>query len=129
MLIILLLLLSGFISFILGEMLLRKGTYNDTQYLKPETVSKFTSVQPGSHRGLGWNKPSLNTSAFGCAHSAPQDTYGHTGFTGTCIWMDPVNKITYIFLSNRVNPSVNNRIYQFGIRRRVHQFAYDAQLF
>jgi len=114
---------------ILGEMLLRKGTYNDTQYLKPETVSKFTSVQPGSHRGLGWNKPSLNTSAFGCAHSAPQDTYGHTGFTGTCIWMDPVNKITYIFLSNRVNPSVNNRIYQFGIRRRVHQFAYDAQLF
>ncbi|NOQ73812.1 MAG: serine hydrolase [Crocinitomix sp.] len=114
---------------ILGEMLLQKGTYNGVQYLKPETVTKFTNVQPGSHRGLGWNKPSLNTSAFGCAHSAPQATYGHTGFTGTCIWMDPVNKITYVFLSNRVHPSVNNRIYQHGIRRRAHQAVYDAELF
>ncbi|MFT5820592.1 MAG: CubicO group peptidase (beta-lactamase class C family) [Crocinitomix sp.] len=114
---------------ILGEMLLRKGTYDGVQYLKPETVTKFTSVQPGSHRGLGWNKPSLNTSAFGCAHSAPQETYGHTGFTGTCIWMDPVNKITYVFLSNRVHPTVNNRIYNFGIRRRAHQSVYDADLF
>lgn len=114
---------------ILGEMLLRKGSYNGVQYLKPETVTKFTSAQPGSHRGLGFNKPSINTSAFGCADSAPQDTYGHTGFTGTCIWMDPVNKITYVFLSNRVHPTVNNRIYQYGIRKRVHQFAYDAELF
>ena len=96
---------------------------------RPETVEKFTNSQPESHRGLGWNKPSLNTSAFGCAHSAPQATYGHTGFTGTCIWMDPVNKITYVFLSNRVHPSVNNRIYQHGVRRRAHQAVYDAKLF
>lgn len=114
---------------ILGEMLQQKGTYNGTRYLKAETVNKFTGAQPNSHRGLGWNKPSLNTSAFGCAYSAPLETYGHTGFTGTCIWIDPVNKLTYIFLSNRVHPTVNNRIYQFGIRRRVHQAAYDAELF
>lgn len=114
---------------ILAEMWLQKGTYGGQQYLKPETVSKFVVAQPNSHRGLGFNKPSLNTSAFGCADDAPPETYGHTGFTGTCIWIDPVNKLTYVFLSNRVHPTVNNRIYQFGIRARTHQFAYDAQLF
>lgn len=114
---------------ILGEMLLREGEYDGKRYLMAETVRKFTTVQPNSHRGLGFNKPSLNTSAFGCADSAPVETYGHTGFTGTCIWIDPVNDITYVFLSNRVHPTVNNRIYQYGIRGRVHQFAYDASLF
>ena len=114
---------------ILAEMLQQKGWYNNKRFLTAETVNKFTAAQSGSHRGLGWNKPSLNTSAFGCAHVAPLETYGHTGFTGTCIWIDPVNHLTYIFLSNRVHPTVNNRIYQYGIRRNVHQIAYDADLF
>jgi hypothetical protein len=114
---------------ILAEMWLQDGTYGGQQFLKPETVQKFRSAQPNSHRGLGFNKPSLNTSAFGCADSAPVQTYGHTGFTGTCIWIDPVNHLTYIFLSNRVHPRVNNRIYQYGIRRRAHQLAYDGFLF
>src|SRR5690606_1978050 len=99
------------------------------RYFESETVEKFTRAQPNTFRGLGFNKPSINTSAFGCAGSAPQETYGHTGFTGTCFWVDPVNGITYVFLSNRVYPQVNNRIYQYGIRKRVHQFAYDAALF
>jgi CubicO group peptidase (beta-lactamase class C family) len=113
---------------ILGELLLQKGTYNGTQYIAPETVTLFTSSQPNSFRGLGFNKPSINTAAFGCADSAPMETYGHTGFTGTCIWMDPVNHITYIFLANRVYPKVNNRIYQYGIRKRAHQMIYEAML-
>ena len=114
---------------ILAEMLLRKGLYNGQRYFSAETVNKFSSSQPNSFRGLGFNKPSLNTSAFGCADDAAPETFGHTGFTGTCIWIDPVNKITYVFLSNRVNPSVNNRIYQYGIRANIHQMAYDARLF
>lgn len=113
---------------ILGELLLQKGTYNGTQFIAPETVTLFTSSQPNSFRGLGFNKPSINTAAFGCADSAPMETYGHTGFTGTCIWMDPVNHITYIFLANRVYPKVNNRIYQYGIRKRAHQMIYEAML-
>ncbi len=114
---------------ILCDMLLQKGVYNGKRFFKAETVEKFTSAQPNTFRGLGFNKPSMNTSAFGCADSAPQATYGHTGFTGTCFWVDPVNKITFVFLSNRVYPEVNNRIYQYGIRKRVHQFAYQANLF
>jgi CubicO group peptidase (beta-lactamase class C family) len=114
---------------ILAQMWLNGGVYNGKRYVKKETVDLFTKAQPDSHRGLGFNKPSMNTSAFGCADSAPPQTYGHTGFTGTCIWMDPVNKITFIFLSNRVHPTVNNRIYNYGIRGNAHQYVYDAHLF
>lgn len=114
---------------ILAQMLVQGGVYNGVRYLKKETVNKFTSVQPDSHRGLGFNKPSALMSAFGSADSAPVSTYGHTGFTGTCIWIDPESELTYIFLSNRVHPTVNNRIYQYGIRSRVHQFAYDARIY
>lgn len=114
---------------ILGQMWLNGGVYNGVRYIKKETVDHFTKAQPDSHRGLGFNKPSLNTSAFGCADSAPPETYGHTGFTGTCIWIDPVNNITFVFLSNRVHPKVNNRIYNYGIRGNAHQYVYDAHLF
>jgi len=114
---------------ILAQMWLNGGVYNGKRYVKKETVDLFTKAQPDSHRGLGFNKPSMNTSAFGCADSASPQTYGHTGFTGTCIWMDPVNKISFIFLSNRVHPTVNNRIYNYGIRGNAHQYVYDAHLF
>ncbi len=114
---------------ILCEMLRQKGMYAGKRFFKSETVEKFTSAQPNSFRGLGFNKPSMNTSAFGCAHSAPQATYGHTGFTGTCFWVDPINNISFVFLSNRVYPQVNNRIYQYGIRRTIHQLAYDSRMF
>ena len=88
----------------------------------------FTNTQPSSHRGLGWNKPTWTNSTYGCADDASMNTYGHTGFTGTCIWVDPESELVYIFLSNRVHPTVNNRIYQYGIRKRVHQIAFDAMM-
>jgi CubicO group peptidase (beta-lactamase class C family) len=56
-------------------------------------------------------------------------TYGHTGFTGTCFWIDPEEELVYIFLSNRVHPKVNNRIYQYGIRKSIHNTAYDSRMF
>lgn len=113
----------------LAQMWLNGGEYNGKRFLKRETIDLFTNTQPNSHRGLGFNKPSLNTSAFGCADSAPVETFGHTGFTGTCIWVDPVNEITFVFLSNRVHPRVNNRIYNYGVRGNSHQYVYDARLF
>lgn len=113
---------------ILGQMLLNKGVYNNKRYLSSETIDKFVSTQPNSHRGLGWNKPSVNTSTYACAPSASPLTYGHTGFTGTCIWMDPTENLTFIFLSNRVHPKVNNRIYQYNVRAKSHQAVYDGKL-
>lgn len=112
----------------LCQMLLDKGVYNDKRFLNAATVEKFTSVAENSHRGLGFNKRTISTTGFGMADSSSIDTYGHTGFTGTCIWIDPQEDLVYIFLSNRVHPKVNNRIYQFGIRKRVHNAAYEARL-
>ncbi|WP_157454339.1 serine hydrolase domain-containing protein [Crocinitomix catalasitica] len=111
---------------IICELIRQKGMYGGRQYLAAETVNKFIATQPNSHRGLGFNKPSINVSAFGCSGDASPATIGHTGFTGTCFWIDPENGLTFIFLSNRVTPKVNNRIYQYGVRKKIHQIAYDA---
>lgn len=108
------------------QMLLNKGVYDGKRYLNAETVTKFTSAQEGTHRGLGWNKPTLTSTGYGISDYATLKTFGHTGFTGTCIWVDPSSEIVYIFLSNRVHPDVNNRIYQYGIRKAIHQYAYRS---
>jgi CubicO group peptidase (beta-lactamase class C family) len=58
---------------------------------------------------------------------APKSTFGHTGFTGTCVWADPDNQLTYIFLSNRVYPSAsNNTLLDLGIRTQIHDLIYEA---
>jgi CubicO group peptidase (beta-lactamase class C family) len=113
---------------VLCQMLLNKGMYNGKRYFNIETINKFTTQAENSHRGLGFNKRTISTTGFGMADSSSLATYGHTGFTGTCFWIDPEEDLVYIFLSNRVHPTVNNRIYQFGIRKRVHNAAYDARL-
>ncbi|MFT4600750.1 MAG: CubicO group peptidase (beta-lactamase class C family) [Arenicella sp.] len=112
----------------LCQMLLNKGYYHNERYLKSETVEKFTSAQPTSSRGLGFNKRTITTTGYGMADSSSILTYGHTGFTGTCFWVDPDEDLVYIFLSNRVHPKVNNRIYQYGIRKRIHNTAYSSRL-
>jgi CubicO group peptidase (beta-lactamase class C family) len=54
--------------------------------------------------------------------------YGHTGFTGTCAWVDPDNQLVYVFLSNRTYPNAwNNKLSKFDIRTRIQQAIYDAQ--
>jgi CubicO group peptidase (beta-lactamase class C family) len=112
----------------LCQMMLNKGYYHEQRYLKAETVTKFTSAQEGSHRGLGFNKRSISTTGFGMSDSSSIMTYGHTGFTGTCFWIDPDEDLVYIFLSNRVHPKVNNRIYQYGVRKRIHNAAYSSRM-
>lgn len=113
---------------ILCQMLLNKGIYNQQRFLNEETVTKFTSAQPQSHRGLGFNKKAITTSGYGMADSCSLLTYGHTGFTGTCFWIDPAEDLIYIFLSNRVHPKVNNRIYNYRIRKRIHNTAFAARM-
>ena len=110
------------------QMLLNKGVYNNQRFLEPETIELFTSTQPETHRGLGFNKRTLTNSAYAMADSASVNTYGHTGFTGTCFWVDPDTEIAYVFLSNRVHPKINNRMYQYAIRKNVHQVFYDAMI-
>ncbi|TAK45939.1 MAG: hypothetical protein EPO28_03065, partial [Saprospiraceae bacterium] len=54
-------------------------------------------------------------------------SFGHTGFTGTCVWADPDAGLIYVFLSNRVNPNASNsKIFTEAVRSRIHEVVYDA---
>jgi len=105
---------------IIYQMLLNKGTYGGQQYFKPETVDLFTSRQSDiSRRGLGFDRadPDL-TKKYPSELASPQ-TYGHTGYTGTCVWVDPSRGLVYVFLSNRVHPSVSDKLGNLKIRGRI----------
>jgi CubicO group peptidase (beta-lactamase class C family) len=80
------------------------------------------NLPPGSSRALGWDTPSPSSSA-GSKLSA--SAFGHTGFTGTSIWIDPEKDLFIILLTNRVNPTrANTKILQ--VRRRVADLVADA---
>ena len=111
------------------QMLLNGGEIDGQRYLSKETCQLFTTeVSKISRRGLGFDKPDMEDSKKGnCASEAPAGTYGHTGFTGTCAWADPVNELVYVFLSNRIYPNVTNRkLNQLHIRERIQEAIYGA---
>ena len=109
---------------VLFQMILNGGTYGGKRYLLKKTIRMFTQTQPDSHRGLGFDKWSKRQII---APQASHNTYGHTGFTGGCVWVDPDNEIVFVFLSNRVHPSAKNqRINRLKVRQKVHQTVYDA---
>ena len=87
-----------------------------------------TEASAISRRGLGFDKPNLkDLKNSPCAASATAAVYGHTGFTGTCFWVDPDNNLLYIFLSNRVNPTrANNKLGSLDIRTRIQDAIYKA---
>lgn len=88
------------------RMLLDGGTHDGTRVLSPLSVEKMTSpatpeLEPNT-RGLGWDIDSAFSSNRG--ELLPIGSYGHTGFTGTSIWIDPTTEVFVVFLSNRVHP-------------------------
>jgi beta-N-acetylhexosaminidase len=112
-------------------MMLNKGYYGDVSLIKNSTVSAFTKRQSNqSRRGWGWDKPNPGNGGGGSAGDlAPKSTFGHTGFTGTCVWADPENDLIYIFLSNRVYPDASNtKLLTENIRTDIHDIIYQALL-
>jgi CubicO group peptidase (beta-lactamase class C family) len=114
----------------LMQMLINGGRYSGVQLLKPETINYFTRdhFSATNRRGLGWDKQLFIPSVDGpCCLSASEESFGHSGFTGTFIWADPLSKMVYIFLSNRVYPDAeNNKISDMNIRTNIQQVVYDA---
>jgi beta-N-acetylhexosaminidase len=111
----------------MGQMWL-KGTYGGNTYFKPSTIDFFAARQyQDSRRGLGWDKPALSDPSGPTSIHASAKTFGHTGFTGTCIWVDPMFNLIYVFLSNRVYPDMNNnKILNGNIRPRIHDLIYQS---
>lgn len=113
----------------LCQMWLNMGTYGGERYLSKETTRMFTSTKsPNSRRGLGFDKPDpTSRKASPTSPSTPASVYGHTGFTGTCFWVDPDNNMIYIFLSNRVNDTRTHKMLMtLNIRPRIQEEIYNA---
>jgi CubicO group peptidase (beta-lactamase class C family) len=112
---------------ILYQMMLNRGSYGGVQYIKPETVDLFTAKQSDvSRRGLGFDRWDPLVDHHYPSQLASPQTYGHTGFTGTCVWVDPKYNLVYIFLSNRVNPSIGSKLGSLNIRPRIQDVVYEA---
>jgi CubicO group peptidase (beta-lactamase class C family) len=114
------------------QMLLNKGSYGGEQYFKPETVNMFTAKQSDvSRRGLGFDRWDPDTTNKYPSELASPQTFGHTGYTGTCVWVDPSRGLVYVFLSNRVNPGVSEMLSKLKIRGRIQDVinkAIDAKI-
>jgi beta-glucosidase-like glycosyl hydrolase/CubicO group peptidase (beta-lactamase class C family) len=115
---------------ILLQLFLNNGEYGSKQYFLPSTIREFTRVQfpaKGNRRALGFDKPVMKYLSDGpCCKSASQESFGHSGFTGTYIWADPENQLSFVFLSNRVYPNASNeKIVEMNIRTKIHQAMYD----
>jgi len=109
------------------QMLLNEGTYGGTQYFAPSTVDKFTSKYPKSRRALGFDVPNFKGKYPAYAKSTSASTFGHTGFSGTCVWADPERDLLFIFLTNRIHPNkYNKKITRYHIRSKMHQAVYNA---
>lgn len=116
---------------IIFKMLVNGGTYDGKRYIKKETIQLFTSrATPGStnRRGLIFDKPEMNIEKSSpTARSASELTFGHTGFTGTCVWADPKNNFVFVFLSNRVYPDAENtKLAKMNIRTDIMEIFYNA---
>ncbi len=114
------------------QMLLNKGEFNGRRYLKANTVQLFTSYQSDiSRRGIGWDKRAKDQSRFNYPYPSKycsSEVFGHYGYTGTCVWVDPKYDFVYVFLSNRVNPKggSNLKLEHLEVRSKVMDAFYKA---
>ncbi len=111
----------------IAQMYLNKGTYGGVNLISADVVTKFTQRNlTSSRRGYGFDKPDRNGGGP-VTPMASSESYGHSGFSGTYVWIDPKYDLIYIFLSNRIHPNVyNNKLTQNAVRSKVHEAVYNA---
>jgi len=115
----------------LYQMLLNGGVFNGERYFTEETIKLFTAYHSKtSRRAYGFDKPEKDNvtrrEPYPSELASPQ-TFGHTGFTGTCVWVDPKYNLVYIFLSNRVNPTRNNSLLSsLSVRGKIQDAIIEA---
>ena len=117
----------------LFQMYCNYGTYGNRKYLSEEALIEFTRCQypeNDNRRGLGFDRPLSEPHANGnTARSVSQKSFGHSGFTGTFAWADPEHNLVYIFLSNRVYQTRENRkLYEMNIRTDIQEVIYESMI-
>ena len=117
---------------ILYSMLLNGGMWDGERYLKKETIDFFTAYHSNvSRRGFGFDKPEKDNAKrsepYPCLDASPQ-AFGHSGFTGIWVWVDPKYNLLFIFLSNRVNPNGgdNAKLSSLNVRGKMLEAVYQS---
>jgi beta-glucosidase-like glycosyl hydrolase/CubicO group peptidase (beta-lactamase class C family) len=115
---------------VLAQMLLNGGVLNGHNFFSKATVDYFNQYHSDiSRRGLGFDKPEKDNATrpepYPCASASPL-TFGHTGFTGTCFWVDPKYNLIYVFLSNRVNSPDAGKFLRMNVRPKVQEAIYQS---
>ena len=116
----------------LMQMYLNMGEYGGERYITEATFKEWTKTQfpdNNNRRAIGFDKPNLEYAGpnNNTAKDASTASFGHTGFTGTMVWMDPKEDLLFVFLSNRVLPTRDNtRLYSLNTRTQIQQVLYDA---
>lgn len=112
------------------QMYLQKGYYGGKRYFKPETFDKFNHryyATDSVRKGVGFDKPQIKEIEKATCGCVSDKSFGHSGFTGTYTWADPETEIVYVFLSNRVFPTMDNSsLITYNIRTEIQQFIQDA---
>ena len=112
------------------QMYLNGGYYGGVRYFQESTIEKFSSCafcEIDNRRGLGFDKKQLGDGPGPSCTCASDLSFGHTGFTGTMVWMDPKEGLLYIFLSNRTYPDAENwKLSTLDVRTNIQGYLYDA---
>lgn len=116
--------------FRLLQMMLNEGSFAGRQYVGAETFRTFNQryyAAKGCRRALGFDKPFVKGKNTHISPRASQSSFGHTGFTGTMVWVDPEYQLIYIFLSNRVYPTASpNKLANMNIRTDIQEQIYKS---
>ncbi|WP_339677674.1 glycoside hydrolase family 3 N-terminal domain-containing protein [Cyclobacterium marinum] len=115
----------------LMHLYLYDGLYAEEQLIASGVVHEYGKCvycEKGNYRGMGFDRPNKPGDPNGnAAPSVSEKSFGHSGFTGTYTWIDPENEIVYVFLSNRVHPTRENRnIYKLNVRTNILEEVYKA---
>ena len=113
----------------LMQMYLNEGNYGGKQYIQPQVIEEYTDCQfcPKNRRGAGFDKPVRSLDGGPTCKLVSLKSFGHSGFTGTLVWADPVKEINYVFLSNRVYPNAENwKLVRMDIRTEIQRVIYEA---
>lgn len=96
---------------VFAQMILNGGVYDGHRIVKRSTIERFTrraELVPGSSRALGWDKPADPPKRSSAGRYFSSASFGHLGFTGTSLWIDPEQELFVVLLTNRVHPSRDN---------------------
>ena len=114
------------------QMFLQKGEYSGVNFFSNQTFDKFNKTyfkDEGNRRAVGFDKP--NPQGGGMTFEGiSENSFGHSGFTGTFTWADPETEIIFVFLSNRTFPSMDNRkLIEQNVRTRMQKLLYESIIY